>query len=954
MKISLPPVFSVLNLLLVLFAGWCTAAPLELWKTRSPGSLNSISWTGSRWVATSSNNLMFTSMDGVDWQSSLRSGSEPAGVVQLGDTLIAPGPASQCLLSRNGGANWLMRETRPSLSVKTVADNGLMAVGMDSFGTKVSTTLDGVTWTTPASVAGLGSGALFWTGDRFVSVGKSNIAFSLDGTAWTPVAWSGRWLNDVTGQADGRLLAVGVQGQVGKSTDGGVTWTAIDSTFDQNFQKVAGVAGSYIATDSNYDLQHSIDGVVWTNVTPPTPSYEQWVDVGWNGSYFLAVGSGGVVVKSPDGVHWEDHSLGTSGGLTDIAHGPPGLVAVGSNTLLFSTDAISWKRLPTGDGGNWQGVAWCLDRFVAVGAGGRVGTSFDGLNWSIANKANGEYLRQVTWNGSRAVVTGPGGAVYTSEDLQVWTRRTSGIPTSWYGGPVVWTGTSFVAFDTAQSAGTDQRVVRSLDGIDWSATAAEVTNAEAIACGGGKIVAVNSTYRAVSGDDGITWTVGEPFSPYAFGKEIIWDGNRFVASASTAIWTSPDGTAWTNANQGTTYPIYGLAATTSGYVAVSSFGYIWTSGFSDCPTASVAPVTVAEGVGSATLSIVLSHATDQDTTFEYTTLSQTATEGVDYQPISGTIGILAGESQASLIVPILEDTVFENSETLLVSFSSVAGGKGSHLATGAVKITITNNDAARLYVDDMTVNEWDGTALVKIRCPDPRQPSLSIGVATAADTGSTPASSGTDYVGRSATLIMAPEVNEIFFAVTLVDDYVPERQETFRVLLSGSANIADGSALVSIVDGGPGYDGWAKQQGYSFAQHSRFISSGDYDKDGNSNLASYAMGLPINQSIASVGGPWLPRLRPPAEPSDSMMLDTLVPDPLPVGVRWEIQESTDCRAWSSIANASPVSDWNGVPGIQITTGEPTGGRRLITVRSSFTRNTQPQGMMRVKWTPLPP
>lgn len=951
MKISFPPVF---YLLLALFADWASAGPIQAWKTRNPDSLNTISWTGSGWVATSSGNLMFTTADGVTWQSSIRSGSEPAGVVQLGDTLIAPGPATQCLLSRNGGANWLMRETRPSLSVKTVAGNGSIAVAIDSFGTKVTTTVDGVTWTAPASVAGLGGSALCWTGDRFVAVGKSNIAFSLDGITWTSATWSGRWLNDVTGQANGRLLAVGVQGQIGKSTDGGSTWTAIDSTIDQHLEDVAGVEGTYVAIDSNYDLHHSTDGVVWANVTPPTPSYEYWLDVGWNGTYFLAVGSGGAVAKSQDGIHWEDHSLGTNGVLNDIANGPPGFVAVGAKSLLFSPDGIAWKRLPVGDGIDWNGVGWCLDRFVVVGAGGKIGSSPDGLSWSIADKANGDYLRQVTWNGSRAVATGPLGAVYTSEDLEIWTRRTSGIPASWAGGPNVWTGTRFVAFDTAQSGGTDQRVVRSANGIDWSATADEVTNAEAMACGGGKIVAINATYRAVSVDDGESWTLSAPFSPYAFGKEIIWDGIRFIASANNAVWTSPDGTVWTNANQNTTYSINGLASTAAGYIGVSAFGNIWTSGFSDWPTASVAAVTAGEGAGSAILTASLSQATGEDTTLEFTTMPQTASEGVDYQSTSGTVVIPAGQSQASIVVPILDDAVFESSETFLVSFSSVAGGQGAHLVTGTARVTISNNDLARLYVDDLTVNEADGTAVVKIRCPDLRQPTISVVAATAADTGVTSATSGTDYVSRSATLIMPPDVNELSFAVALVDDYVPERQETFRVLLSGSTNIADGTAVVTIVDGGPGYDGWAQQQGYIFSQHSRFIASGDYDKDGNVNLVSFAMGLPINQNVATAGAAWLPAVRPPVGPSDRMTLETFVPNPLPVGVRWEVHESTDCQTWISVATATPTVDWAGLPGINIVTGEPSGGRRILTVSSSFTRETQPSGMMRMKWTQLAP
>lgn len=323
--------------------------------------------------------------------------------------------------------------------------------------------------------------------------------------------------------------------------------------------------------------------------------------------------------------------------------------------------------------------------------------------------------------------------------------------------------------------------------------------------------------------------------------------------------------------------------------------------------------------------------------------------------MSGTLVVPAGQTQASFTVPVLDDAIYENAQTFPIRISAVSGGEGAFFESPAPKVTIANDDVARIYVDDLTVDESSGTAAVKIRCPDAREPSVSIIAMTQNGTGIAGATAPTDFIQRSATLVMAPDQNEIFFDITIVDDYVPERQESFLVGVGGSGlTIADASATVTIVDGGPGYDGWAQQQGYNPNQHSRFVATGDFDKDGNQNLVSFAMGLPIGQPVSAVAASWLPAAHPPALTGDRLMLETSVPDPLPAGIRWEIQESTDAQSWTSVATATPSIPWSGDAGIPVTVGDPVAGRRPVIVGSSFTRAESPTGLMRLKWTLLPP
>src|SRR5437867_598493 len=57
------------------------------------------------------------------------------------------------------------------------------------------------------------------------------------------------------------------------------------------------------------------------------------------------------------------------GMLLGIAWSGSGFVAVGHDTLLWSSDALSWKRVETPGRRNLEAVAWGAGVFVAVGGG---------------------------------------------------------------------------------------------------------------------------------------------------------------------------------------------------------------------------------------------------------------------------------------------------------------------------------------------------------------------------------------------------------------------------------------------------------------------------------------------------------------------------------------------------------------------------------------------------------
>jgi hypothetical protein len=107
------------------------------------------------------------------------------------------------------------------------------------------------------------------------------------------------------------------------------------------------------------------------------------------------------------------------------------------------------------------------------------------------------------------------------------------------------------------------------------------------------------------------------------------------------------------------------------------------------PTLSIAPVTVRESAGEATLTVTLSHLSSKDITVAYATSDKTAKAGSDYRSASGTLVIPAMTPSGAVKVRILNDALYESTEALKVTLSSPTGAT---IETGQALITITDND----------------------------------------------------------------------------------------------------------------------------------------------------------------------------------------------------------------------------------------------------------------------
>jgi len=199
------------------------------------------------------------------------------------------------------------------------------------------------------------------------------------------------------------------------------------------------------------------------------------------------------------------------------------------------------------------------------------------------------------------------------------------------------------------------------------------------------------------------------------------------------------------------------------------------------------------------------------------TVTGTATNGTDYQTLSGTVTILAGQTTATFSVVVTDDLVAEGSETVIVTLNADNAYRLSTTAsqrTGTVTIadneptvTLTVVDAAAAEtVEGQTAN--GGTFRVT------RPTSNTAGDLVVHYTVTGTATNGTDYETLTGTVTIPDGQSSATFGVTVIDDALAESAETVIVTLTaddaynlsttaalrtGTVTIADNEAVVSIV-----------------------------------------------------------------------------------------------------------------------------------------------------------
>jgi hypothetical protein len=271
-------------------------------------------------------------------------------------------------------------------------------------------------------------------------------------------------------------------------------------------------------------------------------------DVVWGGTLFLAVGNGGTIMTSPDGIEWTAQVSGTDVRLNGALWDGSNYFVVGDGaTILFSDDGVNWTTKYTGADEIWlQGITESMwQQLVAVGK-----------------------------------VAGPNSAyVLASDDYgDTWQEAIALPQTGRSMTDVVRTGLNqdlFVATAMASWFPNDGRVFTSADGLNWVEVVIsnDSPSTMSVMLHRGELVAGGILGLLYRSPDGVNWTVTDTNVNTNF-LGLAASEMTFVADGviSWGVSTIDDGVTWQHFSIGVDYDTRGLAWGANRFVSVGSLG----------------------------------------------------------------------------------------------------------------------------------------------------------------------------------------------------------------------------------------------------------------------------------------------------------------------------------------------------------------------------------------------
>lgn len=203
--------------------------------------------------------------------------------------------------------------------------------------------------------------------------------------------------------------------------------------------------------------------------------------------------------------------------------------------------------------------------------------------------------------------------------------------------------------------------------------------------------------------------------------------------------------------------------------------------------------TGAESATSVSIPVTISATSASETKIDYAISGGTATGGgTDYTLASGTLTIPAGQTTANIALTVVNDTIDELDETVIVTLSSPSGATLGPTSTHTY--TIQDNDNPTVQFSSASGSGAENTTPVSI--------GVALSVAPVADvqvvytlTG-TATGGGSDYTLANGTTTIAVGQISANISLAIVDDAVVDANETVIITLSNPVNASLGSTTV--------------------------------------------------------------------------------------------------------------------------------------------------------------
>lgn len=458
-------------------------------------------------------------------------------VVYGADKFVAVGGDGVILFSYDG-LKWVRVPSGTRETLQCISWNGKEFAAAGIRGT-VLRSEDGITWTGSRLGEDCFFCDMFWDGSRFVAVGTSY----------------------KSGVLEGRPAQI-AKGILATSPDG-KDWSLNYLTDIESIRTIAYNQKKYVISGS----KRAEENMPGDNGVFYSENLSGWKDATgieninlfsmlWDGRNFIGVGFDGRITTSLDGELWSETRLTPGYGLVSIAYDGNRYVAAGTGVIQISGDGVHWSKVlevEEAGRGNFDGIVWSGERFVAVGQSGIICWSENGIDWQEAAPAKCNNFNSLLWDGEQFIAVGEKGNIFSSQDGQQWVNRS--YPT-FLGVKGIAKGRDlYVAVGGQQfMRSSGGMIISSRDLSGWSEGNTEKTgmNAEidygnevnAVATDGKQFIAVQGSGKLLRSKDGLDWTVSKSENN-VYLSDIVWDGSRFIAAGyQGTILVSGDGSRW--------------------------------------------------------------------------------------------------------------------------------------------------------------------------------------------------------------------------------------------------------------------------------------------------------------------------------------------------------------------------------------------------------------------------
>lgn len=551
-------------------------------------NMSGIAYGNGLYVAAGIDGTIRTSPDAVNWTSRNSGVTQHLSGVTYNGKIFVVGGTEGTIVTSSDGITWTKADLGNldyPYSIGGFIWDGKQFIARGLYGAYgiILTSPDGYSWTTRITDIHGGFNKIAWNGSIYVAVGNQGVMYtSEDSITWVPAQSSGQDpFYDIAYNGEIFIVA-GFGGKILTSSDG-EEWSTInldivDSLDYGNFgtKTILWDGNQFVVTYTDGQILTSPDGFSWEKIA--TTDYKRISKIIFNNGKYIAV-CGPKVLMSDDCSNWSSITIGLPVNFKAIGYNGTKFVAAGTGgIILTSSNGSDWTPVESGTTLDVNDVIWNGEEFIAVGNGGTILLSEDGTKWSTIPSGTEYNLKKAVWNGEEFLVVGDSRVILKSADGFTWIDSNIIPNPKFIFYDVIWDGNRFIVAGEYSIASPIGIIAVSQDGTDWA------LNIVPEALGFKNIMYTGNCYVASGGglfksNDLKNWDMLFAGQDWQFDF-VTWDGKRFITESTTGkssvILTSSDGLNWRSSVLGTISHINKASLLGDKYIAIGDNGIIFT------------------------------------------------------------------------------------------------------------------------------------------------------------------------------------------------------------------------------------------------------------------------------------------------------------------------------------------------------------------------------------------